>query len=84
MNCMGYFTCVMSSVAGNLCNKCLKWLVEQNSSYSDYFNVISGLTSNSRAPGDPVTLPVRCTMRGLRLDRIPCSTAAFVEAHLQL
>ena len=52
---MGYFTCVMSSVTGNLCNKCPKQLVKQNSSYSDYFNVISGFTSNSRAPGGPVT-----------------------------
>ena len=55
---MGYFTCVMSSVTGNLCNKCPKWLVKQNSSYSDYFNAISGFTSNSRAPGGPVTLRV--------------------------
>ena len=31
------------TVAGNLCNKCPKWLLEQNSSYSDYFNAISGL-----------------------------------------
>ena len=46
---------VMSSVIGNLCNKCPKWLVKQNSSYSDYFNAISGFTSNSRAPGGPVT-----------------------------
>ena len=58
MNCMGYFTCVMSSVTGNLCNKCPKWLVEQNSSYSDYFNAISGFTSNSRAQGGPVTVMV--------------------------
>ena len=29
---------------------------KQNSSYSDYFNVISGFTSNSRAPGGPVTV----------------------------
>ena len=47
---------VMSSVTGNLCNKCPKQSVEQNSSYSDYFNAISGFTSNSRAPGGPVTL----------------------------
>ena len=47
---------VMSSVTGNLCNKCPKWLVEQNSSYSDYFNAISGFTLNSRAPGGPVTM----------------------------
>ena len=45
----------MSFVTGNLCNKCPKWLVEQNCSYSDYFNAISGFTSNSRAPGSPVT-----------------------------
>ena len=31
-------------------------VIEQNSNYSDYFNVISGLTSNSRAPGGPVTI----------------------------
>ena len=34
---------VLITVAGNLCNKCPKWLLEQNSSYSDHFNVISGL-----------------------------------------
>ena len=34
---------MMSSVTGNLCNKCPKQLVKQNSSYSDYFNAISGL-----------------------------------------
>ena len=31
----------MSSVTGNLCNKCPKQLIEQSSSYSDYFNAIS-------------------------------------------
>ena len=31
------------TVAGNLCNKCPKQLLEQNSSYSDYFNATSGL-----------------------------------------
>ena len=46
----------MSSVTGNLCNKCPKQLVKQNCSYSDYFNAISGFTSNSRAPGGPVTV----------------------------
>ena len=46
---------VMSSVTGNLCNKCPKQLVKQNSSCSDYFNAISGFTLNSRAPGGPVT-----------------------------
>ena len=59
MNCMGCFTCVMSNVtenSGNLCNKCHKWLVKQNSSYSDYFNAISGFAWNSRAPGGPVTV----------------------------
>ena len=34
---------VLTTVAGNLCNKCLKRLLEQNSSYSDYFNAIAGL-----------------------------------------
>ena len=34
---------VLITVAGNLCNKCPKWLLEQKSSYSDYFNAISGL-----------------------------------------
>ena len=34
---------VITSVAGNLCNKCPKQLLKQNSSYSDYFNVVSGL-----------------------------------------
>ena len=59
MNCMGYFTCVIPSVTGitgNLSNKCPKRLLEQNCSSSDYFSAISGFTSNSRAPGGPVTL----------------------------
>ena len=34
---------VILSVAGNLCNKCPKWLFEQKNSSSDYFNAISGL-----------------------------------------
>ena len=34
---------ILTSVAGNLCNKCPKHLLEQNSSYSDYFNATSGL-----------------------------------------
>ena len=34
---------VLITVAINLCNKCPKWLLKQNNSYSDYFNVISGL-----------------------------------------
>ena len=34
---------VLTIVAGNLCNKCPKQLLKQNSIYSDYFNVISGL-----------------------------------------
>ena len=53
---------MMSNVTGisrNLCNKCPKRLVKQISSYSDYFNVISGFTSNSRAPGGPVTLQLK-------------------------
>ena len=45
----------VTGISGNLCNKCPKWLVEQISSYSDYFNVISGFTLNSRALGGPVT-----------------------------
>ena len=56
---MGCFTCVMSNVtgnSGNLCNKSPKRLIEQNNSYSDSFNAISGFTSNSRAAGGPVTL----------------------------
>ena len=48
---------MMSSVTETLCNKCPKWLVKQKSSYSAYFNAISGFTSNSRAPGGPVTFP---------------------------
>ena len=34
---------VLITVAGNLWNKFPKWLLEQNSSYSDYFNAIFGL-----------------------------------------
>ena len=34
---------VLTTVAGNLCNKCPKRQLEQNSSYSDYFYAISGL-----------------------------------------
>ena len=34
---------ILTSVAGKLCNKCPKRLLKQNSSYSDYFNAISGL-----------------------------------------
>ena len=45
----------VTGITGNLCNKCPKRLVEQNSSCSDYFNAISGFTLNSRAPGGPVT-----------------------------
>ena len=40
---------------GKLCNKCPKWLIKENSSYSDYFNATSGFTSNTRAPRGPVT-----------------------------
>ena len=49
----------VTGISGNLCNKCPKWLMEQNSSYSDYFNAISGFTSNSRAPEGPVTPTLR-------------------------
>ena len=56
----GIFYCVMLNVTfkwqGNLCNKCPKQLIKQNSSCGDYFNAISGFTSNSRAPGGPVTV----------------------------
>ena len=45
----------VTGITGNLSNKCPKRLLEQNCSSSDYFNVISGFTSNSRAPGGPVT-----------------------------
>ena len=45
----------VTGITGKLCNKCPKQLVEQNSSYSDYFDAISGFTLNSRAPGGPVT-----------------------------
>ena len=47
---------IVTGIIGNLCNKCPKRLVEPNCSYSDYFNAISGSTSNSRAPGGPVTV----------------------------
>ena len=46
----------VTGITGKLCNKCPKWQVVQNSSYSDSFNAISGFTSNSRAPGGPVTM----------------------------
>ena len=57
----------MSSMTGNLCNKCPKQPVKQNSSYNDYFNAISVLTSNSRAPGGPVTF---CQSRALLFDAL--------------
>ena len=56
----------VTRITGNLCNKCPKWLVEQISSYSDYFNVISGFTSNSRAQGGPVTLTQPVTRHCLK------------------
>ena len=65
---VGYFTCVMSSVTANLCNKCPKQLVEQNSSYSDYFNGISSVTSTSRVPGGPVTLQINFIHVGFLLN----------------
>ena len=58
----------LTSVAGNLCNKCPKWLLEQNSSYSDYFKCDLWSLSNSRAPGDPVTF--WWPMRGQRLPKL--------------
>ena len=51
----------MTGISEILYNKCPKWLVEQISSYSDYFNVIFGFTSNSRAPGGPVTIYLEVT-----------------------
>ena len=47
-----------TGITGKLCNKCPKQQVIQNSSYSDFFNAISGFTSNSRAPGGPVTFRI--------------------------
>ena len=74
----------MSSVTGNLCNKCPKWLVEQNSSYSDYFNAISGFTSNSRAPGGPVTLIFNKSF-DFEIYTIPCPEGGHctVRSHVQ-
>ena len=43
---------VLTIVAGNLCNKCPKRLLEQNSSYSDYFNVVSMEQQSPRRPVD--------------------------------
>ena len=40
---------ILTSVAGKLCHKCTKWLLEQNSIYSDYFNAISGLYRTAEA-----------------------------------
>ena len=53
----------VTGITGNLCNKCPKWLVEQISSYSDYFNAISGFTSNSRAPRRPCDIIVLTSYR---------------------
>ena len=44
---------VLTTVAGNLCNKCPKRLLEQNSSSSDYFNAISGLYRTAE-PQEPL------------------------------
>ena len=52
---MECFTNVIG-ITGKLCNKHPKWQVVQNCSSSDSFNAISGFTSNSRAPGGPVTI----------------------------
>ena len=46
----------VTGITGKLCNKCPKRQVVQNCSSSDSFNAISGFTSNSKAPGGPVTL----------------------------
>ena len=66
---------MMSSVTGNLCNKCPKQLVEQNSRYSDYFNAISGFTLNSIAPGGPVTLALQM--------RAHCGISNIVLLHVK-
>ena len=42
---------ILIFVAGNLCNKCPKQLLKQNSSYSDYFNAISGLYRTAEPKG---------------------------------
>ena len=55
----------VTGITGKLCNKCPKQQVEQNCSSSDSFNAISGFTSNSRAPGGPVTF--WCPMWGQTL-----------------
>ena len=45
---------VILSVSGNLCNKCPKWLLEQNSSYSDYLmrSLVSIKQQRPRRPCD--------------------------------
>ena len=64
----------VTGITGNLSNKCPKRLVIV-SSYSDYFNAISGFTSNSRAPGGPVTV------LALIWNKFPLSYAFLVGTH---
>ena len=61
---------------GNLCNKCPKQLIKQNSSYSDYFNATSGFTLNSRAPGGPMTF-LLCFLTRIYLSRKISSESSF-------
>ena len=65
----------VTGITGNLCNKCPKQQVEQNSSCSDSFNAISGFTSNSRAPLGPVKLASLVTV-------LECSLAV-IEGHYE-
>ena len=55
---------VILSVTGNLCNKCPKCLVKQNSSYSDYFNAISGLYQTAEPQEAPWHFGGQCGARG--------------------
>ena len=64
---MGYFTCD-TICDRKLCNKCPKWLVKQNSSYSDYFNVISGLYRTAEPPGGPVTRHIVLELPTIKTD----------------
>ena len=54
---MNYFTCVVKLTWNyrKLCNKCPGGKSSEKCSYSDFSCTISGFTSNSRAPGGPVT-----------------------------
>ena len=60
---MNYFTCDVNLTRNYrvLCNKCPSGKSSENCSYSDFSCAISGFTSNSRAPGGPVT-EIQCTI----------------------